>query len=296
MNQTEPKISRFYTLQGLIILGRPVDGIIIGGTAILGMIVGLRSMPSFTQISLGLLCGILLLAGMDTFNDYLDIEMDKVSKSWRPLPQGTVSRQLALLAAIMETIIAIIIGYFLFNYQAILVGLIAITLAVVYSKWLKPIFLAKNIIVAFSLSLAFLGGALSVNSAPQIDITFLLLQLLTFVAAFIFEIHKDLGDLRGDSFHKVQTLPTKLGPIKTVKLIILGYVISWLIAVSFVFILNIDPFYVLILVSSFILLSFVFYLLLKDPLSNIESTRRITTLVMGFILLGLARLTLLNFS
>ena len=232
MSKTEPTIPFFDTLQGLIILGRPVDGIIIGSTAVLGMIVSLRSMPSFTQLSFGLLCGILVLAGMDTLNDYLDIEIDKISKSWRPLPQGTVSRQLALLAAIIETMLALTLGYFLFNYQAILVGLIAITAAVVYSKWLKPIFLAKNIIVAFSLSLAFLGGALSVNSAPQIDLTFLLLQLLTFVAAFIFEVHKDLGDLRGDSLHEVQTLPTRFGPTKTVKLIILGYTMIYALILS----------------------------------------------------------------
>ena len=61
-------------LKGLIILGRPADGVIIGGTAVLGMIVSLRAFPTNSQMILGLICGILLLAGMDTLNDYLDLE------------------------------------------------------------------------------------------------------------------------------------------------------------------------------------------------------------------------------
>ena len=245
---------------------------------------------------LGLVCGILLLAGMDTLNDYLDIEMDRISKPWRPLPQGIVSKELALVAAITETIIAILLGLILFNYQAILVGLIAVAMAIIYSKWLKPVFLAKNIIVASSLSLAFLGGALSVDLNPEIDLTFILLQFLTFVTAFNFEIHKDLGDLKGDSTHAVATLPTRFGEIKTVRFISFGYIVAWLIAFAFIWILEVDIFYISILFIAAVLLALVFYLLIQDPIANVELTRRITTLVMGFILLGLARVTLLTFS
>jgi geranylgeranylglycerol-phosphate geranylgeranyltransferase len=284
------------TVQGLIILGRPVDGIIIGGTAVLGMIVSLRGFPSLLQVILGLTCGILLLAGMDTFNDYLDIEMDKISKPWRPLPQGSVSRQIALLAAVVETAIGFILGYILFNIQAIFIGVIAVLMAVVYSKWLKPIFLAKNIIVAISLSLTFLGGAVSVNTKPILDLTFFLIQSLVFITAFIFEIHKDLGDLMGDTTHQISTFPTKFGQRKTIYFIIFGYIIAWDIATIFIWILEIDSIYLGILIITAILLIIVFYLLLKNPMKNIESTRRITTLAMGVILIGLARSTLLTFA
>ncbi len=283
-------------VRGLFILGRPVDGIIIGCTAVLGMIVGLHSVPSTFQIVLGILCGILLLAGMDTFNDYLDIEIDSMSKPWRPLPAGIVDRQLALLAAIVETISAFILGYILFNYQAIVIGLVAVILAVVYSKWLKPIFLAKNVIVAFSLSLTFLGGALAVNSTPVIDNTFLLLQSLVFLTAFTFEIHKDLGDLAGDKDHDVTTFPIRFGMSNTVWFINLCYTLAWCIALLFIFILEIDLFYLIIVMITAILLALVMYLLIKNPVKYIELTRRITTLVMGFILLGLAHISLLTYS
>ena len=43
--------SLIQTITGLIILARPADGVIIGGTAVLGMIVGLQRMPSSLQMS-----------------------------------------------------------------------------------------------------------------------------------------------------------------------------------------------------------------------------------------------------
>jgi 4-hydroxybenzoate polyprenyltransferase len=71
-NRTENN-SFFRTLYGLILLARPVDGVIIGSTGVLGMIISLRVAPSFTQMIMGIIGGILLLGGMDTFNDFKDI-------------------------------------------------------------------------------------------------------------------------------------------------------------------------------------------------------------------------------
>ena len=118
-------------------------------------------------------------------------------------------------------------------------------------------------------------------------------EMLVLVAALVFEIHKDLGDIRGDIAHGVKTLPTQLGINKTVLVLGLGYFLAWGIAFSFSFILGSDPLYFGILFLTAILLMFVLYLLAKHPESTIELTRRITTLIMGMILLGLARLFLL---
>lgn len=292
------KVTRNFTYKsvvGLLIMGRPVDGVIIGSTAVLGMIIALRELPSFSQMVFGLVGGIFLLAGMDTFNDYRDVEMDKISKPWRPLPQGTVTLNLALFAAIVETIVAITIGVLFFNYQVLFVGVFVIFLAVAYSKWLKSFFPAKNLIVAFSLSLAFVGGALSVTVNPEIDLVFLLVQLLTFVSALVFEIHKDLADYKGDSIHQIKTLPTQLGLQLSTKLIILGYLCSWFIAALIGILLGLDSIYVTILFLAFLLLSSVFFLLIRDPIKNCEITRRITTIIMGFILLGLANQVIQSF-
>lgn len=293
MTSKERINSYFWTLYGLIVLARPVDGIIIGSTGVLGMIVGLRDAPTLTQMIMGLLGGIFLLGGMDTFNDYKDIETDRISKPWRPLPQGIVSPRIALIAAISETTIAIGVGFLFFEIQALLMGFIGISLAIAYSKWLKPFYLAKNIVVALSLSLALGTGALAVNPTPSIDLLFIVLQMLIFIAAFIFEIHKDLGDIQGDLTQGVKTVPTQFGKDRTVKLLILGYFAAWIIASSFTILLRSDYIYLGILFLTGVLIILVLYFLAKNPEKNVERTRRMTTLVMGFILLGLARLLLL---
>jgi 4-hydroxybenzoate polyprenyltransferase len=141
--------------------------------------------------------------------------------------------------------------------------------------------------------LALITGVFAVNPTPIYDLSFLLVQMLVFITAFVFEIHKDLGDIQGDIALEVKTLPTQLGINRTVQVLSLGYFLAWGIAFSFSFILGIDPLYFVILLITAVLLMSVLYLLVKHPESTIELTRRITTLVMGLILLGLARLFLL---
>ncbi|MHA2032929.1 MAG: UbiA family prenyltransferase [Candidatus Hodarchaeales archaeon] len=294
-NRTENN-SFFRSLQGLILLARPVDGVIIGSTGVLGMIISLRVTPSFTQIIMGMLGGIFLLGGIDTFNDFIDIESDKISKPWRPLPQGRVKPRLAFVIAIIETICAVVIGIIFFEFYALILGFIGICISIAYSKWLKfykRSYLTKNLVVALSLSLALITGVFAVNPTPSIDFLFLMVQMLVFISAFVFEIHKDLGDIQGDIALGVKTLPTQLGIDRTVLVLSLGYFLAWGIAFSFSFFLGSDPLYFGILILTAVLLIFVLYLLVKHPESTIELTRRTTTLVMGMILLGLARLFLL---
>ncbi|MHA2053829.1 MAG: UbiA family prenyltransferase [Candidatus Hodarchaeales archaeon] len=294
-NRTENN-SFFGSIYGLILLARPVDGVIIGCTGVLGMIISLRIAPSSTQIIMGIIGGILLLGGMDTFNDFKDIESDRISKPWRPLPQGRVKPRIALFAAISETIGAVVIALVFFELQALFIGLIGIGLSIAYSEWLKfykRSYLTKNFIVALSLSLALITGVFAVNPTPSIDFVFLITQLLVFITALVFEIHKDLGDIQGDIAQGVNTIPTHLGIDRTVQVLGLGYFLAWGLAFSFTFILGSDPLFLGILIFTAVLLLFVLYLLVKNPESTIELTRRLTTLVMGIILLGLARLLLL---
>jgi geranylgeranylglycerol-phosphate geranylgeranyltransferase len=260
------------------------------------MIISLRITPSFTQIIMGILGGIFLLGGIDTFNDFVDIESDKISKPWRPLPQGWVKPRLAFFVAIVETMCAVVIGLVFFELNALFIGFIGISISIAYSKWLKfytRSYLTKNFVVALSLSLALITGVFAVNPTPSLDFSFLLVQMLVFIAAFVFEIHKDLGDIQGDIALGVKTLPTQLGINRTVQILSLGYFLAWGIAFSFSFFLGSDPLYFGILSLTAVLLMLVLYLLVKYPESTIELTRRITTFVMGLILLGLAQLFLL---
>lgn len=281
--------SFYNTIYGLIIINRPVDGLIIGGSVILGMIIGLHALPSLDKVILGFLGGIFLLGGMDTFNDLRDLEIDKISKPWRPLPQGLVNPKVALIAAILETFLAVLIGIYA-GFDIVLVCFFVIVMAIAYSIWLKPFFLTKNLVVALSLTMASFIGYIATNPDSLLDLNFLLFLILTFVSAFNFEIHKDLGDYNGDLKFNVKTLPTQLGINRTIYVLTVGYLISWLLAFSFTFSLGFDLIFLGILAFTGVFIIYILYLLLKDPIESIEITRRITTAVMGAILLGLGLL------
>ncbi|MFW9854162.1 MAG: UbiA family prenyltransferase [Candidatus Thorarchaeota archaeon] len=278
------------TLYSLLIMGRPADGAIIGGTVVLGMIAGTLALPAFEHMILGFFGGVLLLASMDTFNDYRDLEIDKISKPWRPLPQGLVEPRTALLTAIIEATVALTIGI-VGGFQVVLVAISVVILAVLYSRWLKSYFIAKNIIVALSLSMASMAGYVAV--ARDFSLTFLWLEVLIFWSALVFEIHKDLGDIEGDLNYGVQTLPTRLGVLTTVNLLSIGYLMAWILATSFFLLMKWDLIYFVILLVTGLALTIAVILLFRDTQNNVEKTRRLTTAVMGLVLVGLGRLFIL---
>lgn len=278
------------TLYGLVVMGRPADGMIIGGAVVLGMIAGTLALPPFEHMFLGFLGGVFLLGSMDTFNDYRDLEIDQISKPWRPLPQGLVEPRVALLAVVVEAGLALAIGI-VGGIQVMVVGILVVILSVAYSKWLKPFFIAKNVVVALSLSMASMAGYLAVTWVLSPE--FLWLEVLIFWTALVFEIHKDLGDIEGDLNHGVQTLPIRLGVSNTVTLLSIGYTLACVQALSFLLFLKWDLVYVVILLLAALILTYVMILLFKDTQKNVEKTRQLATAVMGLVLVGLARLFIL---
>ena len=82
------------------------------------------------------------MGGLDTFNDYFDLDVDKISKPWRPLPRGTVAPRIALVFAIIEISVGVSIAVF-FGFKVLIVCLLGVSLAVAYSLWLKPFFWLK---------------------------------------------------------------------------------------------------------------------------------------------------------
>lgn len=80
------------TLYGLVVMGRPADGMIIGGAVVLGMIAGTLALPPFEHMFLGFLGGVFLLGSMDTFNDYRDRSNFKAMAAVAPRFSRTSSR------------------------------------------------------------------------------------------------------------------------------------------------------------------------------------------------------------
>ncbi|MFW9997912.1 MAG: UbiA family prenyltransferase [Candidatus Odinarchaeota archaeon] len=274
------------SLIGIVELGRPVDGVVIGSAVILGMFVSSTTLLPADKYVSGFLMGFILLAAMDTFNDYKDREVDKISKPQRPIPRGLPPR-LALFTAVLETLVGLLIALLL-GLVVVAIVFIAIFIAIAYSKWLKPYFLMKNVVVAIGLSMAMIAGVFISSGSLTGEVSFLL--VLIFIVAFCFEIHKDLGDIVGDSSHGIRTIPVVLGVKRTVIIIIAGYTLSWLLT-CFFFILKVqEVLYAVVLILTALAGFYVVYLFYEDPLKYLERSRRVVTATIGILILAIISL------
>ncbi len=272
------------SLYGIIIMARPFDGFVIGLAVILGMIIGSKTIPSMSYLTIGFLMGFLLLAGMDTLNDYYDHEVDSISKPWRPLPRGMVPPSIALAVSISEALIGILLSLYL-GFLVTLTALFAICLAILYSKYLKSYLFAKNIVVSVSLSMTTIAGAFAVLKTLPISFEFWYIQFLIILVAFIFEIHKDILDIEGDRAFEIRTIPFVLGINWTVYLISGGYIFAWFLALIFLLYLHSDIILFGFLILVAILGLYIIFLLIRNPYKNLETTRRLATLLFAVMII-----------
>ncbi len=273
-------------MMALIEMARPVDGLIIGGAVILGVVMRQLSFPSWNLAILGTVMGVALLGAMDTLNDIMDVKADTISKPWRPLPSGRVSVRLALAAVVMETATGLYISIIL-GISVFFLVLLSICLAIAYSLWLKPFFFSKNLVVALTLSLAYLSGAFAVGGFTlSLSAEFWIIYALILLVAFCFEIHKDIADIEGDKATNVHTIPTVLGEKVAVVLSSLGYVSAWIISAVVITLNGITIIQVLLLVITALMGLMIVWLLWRNPLKHVELTRRIATMLIGLMIIA----------
>jgi geranylgeranylglycerol-phosphate geranylgeranyltransferase len=142
----------------------------------------------------------------NTWNDYLDIEIDRINRPDRVLPSGHVSRRTALVFALALNAVALIIAAFI-NPPAFIVALAASAILYVYSWKLKSTVLLGNLTVAIisAMSVVF-GGIAAGNWRPTLP-----LAIIIFVAITGREILKTLADYEGDLRQRVKTISTAWG-------------------------------------------------------------------------------------
>ena len=142
----------------------------------------------------------------NTWNDYLDVEIDRINKPERVLPSGAVSRRAALIFALTLNAIALIIAAFI-NPAAFVVALLASAILYLYSWKLKSTVLLGNLTVAIisAMSVVF-GGIAAGNVRPTIP-----LAIIIIVAITGREILKTLADYEGDLRQRVRTISTAWG-------------------------------------------------------------------------------------
>jgi geranylgeranylglycerol-phosphate geranylgeranyltransferase len=142
----------------------------------------------------------------NAWNDYLDIEIDRINQPQRVLPAGLLSLRGAWAFSIGLTALALLIAAFI-NLPSFIVAFVATIVLYIYSWKLKSTVLMGNATVATISALsAVFGGVAAGNVQP----TFWLAIIIA-TAIMGREVLKTLADYEGDLRQRCRTIATVWG-------------------------------------------------------------------------------------
>jgi geranylgeranylglycerol-phosphate geranylgeranyltransferase len=205
------------TIKGLYKLSRPMSTL----TGVLAVVLGgyVAGTGAWDKIALAALATLFVSAAANAWNDYRDIDIDRINQPQRPLPSGMVSPRAALVFSIILAALSILLAAFI-SPLALAIAVASNILLYVYSVWLKSTVLLGNATVAFISAMSpVFGGVAAGNPRPS-----LWLGAIIFVGILGREVLKTLADYEGDKAHRVRTIATAIGPraARTVFFFLLG--------------------------------------------------------------------------
>jgi len=183
------------------------------------------------NVFLAAMATILVTGSANAWNDYLDVEIDRINQPNRVLPSGKIDPRDAWRYAVSLTAVALVISVFI-NLAAFLIVLFSSIILYLYSWKLKSTILLGNATVAvISASSAIFGGVAAGNIWP----TF---WLAIIIASAIMgrEVLKTLADYEGDLSQRCRTIATAWGrrPARIV-FYLLTAVTVWVMMVPYLF-------------------------------------------------------------
>jgi geranylgeranylglycerol-phosphate geranylgeranyltransferase len=191
-------------IKGLYRVSRPITTL----TGALAVVLGgyVAGTGEWLNVALAVIVTLMNSASANAWNDYQDIEIDKVNQPQRPLPSGQVSPELVKRYSFVMAALALLLSAFI-NPLAFAIALAANILLFIYSWKLKSTVLIGNLIVALisAMSVVF-GGVAAGNPQP----TFWLFMII-FVAILGREVLKTMADYDGDLSEGVRTISTVWG-------------------------------------------------------------------------------------
>jgi geranylgeranylglycerol-phosphate geranylgeranyltransferase len=191
-------------IKALYKLGRPLTSLSGALMVVLGGYVA--GTNEWIKILLAFATTLLVSASANAWNDYVDVEIDRINQPRRPLPSGLVSLRSARLFSVSLAVLSLIIASFI-NLPAFLIVLFSNLLLYMYSLKLKSTVLMGNAMVAaISAMSAIFGGVAAGNVKPT-----LWLALIIATAIMGREVLKTLADYDGDLRHRCRTIATVWG-------------------------------------------------------------------------------------
>ncbi|UCC92097.1 MAG: UbiA family prenyltransferase [Candidatus Aenigmatarchaeota archaeon] len=190
---------------------RPLNGVMgMVGVFIGGLIaVGFQSVYTI-PFFFGLVAVFLITGAGNVFNDYVDVEADRVNRPRSPIPSGRVSRGSALAFSLMLFVLG--------NFCALMINGLCFTIAMInsfllimYSVSFQHKILLGNLTIGYLVGSVFLfGGAVFL----EIRLVLILMVLAT-LSTISREIVKDMEDIQGDRKSFLKKLTSKISKAST---------------------------------------------------------------------------------
>ncbi|MBI4896536.1 MAG: UbiA family prenyltransferase [Candidatus Aenigmarchaeota archaeon] len=189
---------------------RPLNGLM----SVLAVVIGSGIVTGGLSFSIPLLLGalsvFLISGGGMIVNDIFDIEIDKINKPQRPLPSGKITKKIASIYAAVLFLAGLGCAA-LINQHALIIAVVASVLLIGYAAQMKKMLVVGHVVVSAMVAITFLFGAVIVGDPLRA----LPVALLAFLSNMGREIFKTIDDILGDSQAGVDSLPVKIGVIKS---------------------------------------------------------------------------------
>ena len=209
-------------IKGLIKLLRPELPFAAGVSVILGEIITLGNLPSFSELFLGFMWGFFLSGSAMILNDYFDIEVDKVNAPDRPLPSGLISSATAIVFTIIISLLGVLVSFFI-NRMAVLLYITFWIIGFLYNWKFKEKGLLGNIFVSSSVAITIILGGIVVGN-PW-NIATVIFSMMLFVFNLGEEIAADAMDIKGDKKRNINSIAIQVGRKKALYISFLLFII-----------------------------------------------------------------------
>lgn len=224
---------------------RPGNALMAGATVVLGFWLSGSRLPALSLVHL-IIVAVCAVGYGNVVNDVLDVMSDRVSHPTRPLPSNEMTLISATVLAFFLCTFSIVNAFIVSTPHG--AGAVApLALLSLYAFFLKGTPLAGNIVVSLLVAYTIIFGGLMAPHSSRLIVP----ALLAFLLNFAREIVKDLQDEAGDTAAGVTT--TAVLPKPSVKAIILGISLVYMMMLFLPFVLKQFGFVYCILCAAFAL-------------------------------------------
>jgi len=229
-----------------------------------GALIAVRGFPHWSTY-MGMISAVVLNAASNVINQVFDLEIDKINKPHRPLPQAKITIRAAIIFSIILYGLSIGLS-FLINLQFFIIVVVTAFITYFYSS--PPLRFKKRTIIS-NVAIAITRGLLLIVAGWSSVKSIFYLEPWCIGSIFGLYIMgaastKDFSDIKGDKKYGVNTLPVIYGVEKTTKFICPFLIFPFLIIPLGVY-LELITFYALPLTLLSLWGGYICLLILKRP-------------------------------